>query len=218
MGISESLIHSVCPTFDRTSLAPADGIWKGCLCCIPRLPEGVWQYATCSFDEQYIGLHTNLLVWLFDYLTLRKQQVVVDGAISSQVSVVSGVPQGSVLGPLLFSIYINGITEVCITPQSHSVLYCDDVLLYHGISQSEQDLSALQLDINKLARWSDEQLLKLNPKKCNYMIMSKKRKARPNTGVSLYLEEVECFKYLCVLIQNNLTWSNLISGICSKAK
>ena len=55
------------------------------------------------------------------------------------------------------------------------------------------------------------------------MIMSKKRKTRPNTGISLYLgganlEEVECFKYLGVLVQNNLTWSNHISGICCKAK
>ena len=92
--------------------------------------------------------------------------MVVDGDIYSQVSVVSKVPQGSVLGPLLFSIYINGITEVDITLQSHRVLYYDDVLLYCGISQPKEDLFAVQSDINKLARWSDEQLLQLNVKKC----------------------------------------------------
>ena len=174
---------------------------------------------------QDIGIHTNLLTWLYDYLTLRKQQVVVDGEASDQVSVVSGVPQGSVLGPLLFSIYINDITEVYITPQSYRVLYCDDVLLYRGMSEPKEDLSALQLDINKLASWSDEQLLKLNAKKCKYMIMSRRRKAKTGTeaDVSLYLggaelEEVECFKYLGVLVQNNLIWSNHISGICTKAK
>ena len=110
---------------------------------------------------QDIGLHTNLLAWLFDYLTLRKQQVVVDGATSSQVTVASGVPQGSVLGPLLFSIYINGITEIGISPHSYRVLYADDVLLYRGISQPKEDLLTVQSDIDELDKWSEEQLLQM---------------------------------------------------------
>ena len=110
---------------------------------------------------QDIGLHTNLLAWLFDYLTLRKQQVVVDGATSSQVTVASGVPQGSVLGPLLFSIYINGIAEVGISPHSYCVLYADDVLLYRGISQPKEDLLTVQSDIDELDKWSEEQLLQM---------------------------------------------------------
>ena len=172
---------------------------------------------------QDIGLHVNLLAWLYDYLTLRRQRVVVDGATSNQVAVVSGVPQGSVLGPLLFSIYINGITEVDISPQSRRVLYCDDVLLYRGISQPQDDLTSVQSDLLKLAKWSDEQLLQLNRGKCKYMIVSKKHRATLNTGVSLCLggttlEEVECYKYLGVLVKNNLTWSDHIAGICSKAK
>ena len=172
---------------------------------------------------QDIGLHVNLLAWLYDYLTLRRQRVVVDGATSNQVAVVSGVPQGSVLGPLLFSIYINGITEVDISPQSRRVLYCDDVLLYRGIAQPQDDLTSVQSDLLKLAKWSDEQLLQLNRGKCKYMIVSKKHRATLNTGVSLCLggttlEEVECYKYLGVLVKNNLTWSDHIAGICSKAK
>ena len=90
---------------------------------------------------QDIGLSANLLSWLLDYLTQRKQQVVVDGATSNQVSVVSGVPQGSVLGLLLFSIYINGITEVSISPHSYRVLYADDVLLYVGYHSQRKNFS-----------------------------------------------------------------------------
>ena len=65
---------------------------------------GMVPYTPLMIKLQVIGLYTNLLTWLYDYLTLRKQQVVVDGEASDQVSVVSGIPQGSVLGPLLFSI------------------------------------------------------------------------------------------------------------------
>ena len=83
---------------------------------------------------QQIGLHNNLLAWMTDYLTQRKQRVVVEGATSSQALVSSGVPQGSVLGPLLFSIYIDDITGVALSPQSDLVLYADDVLLYRTIS------------------------------------------------------------------------------------
>ena len=128
---------------------------------------------------QDIGLHPSLLAWLYDYLALRKQWVdlVVDGATSNLVAVVSRVIQGSVLGPLLFSIYINDITKVDLSPQSHRVLYCDDVLLYRGISQPNEDLPSVQSDINKLAKWSEEQLLQLNQGKCKYMIISKKHRA-----------------------------------------
>ena len=117
---------------------------------------------------------------MFDYLTLRKQQVVVDGATSGQVPVASGVPQGSVLGPLLFSIYINGITEVSISPHSYRVLYADDVLLYHGISQPKEDLLTVQSDNDELEKRSEEQLLQMNPSKCKYMIISRKHKPISN--------------------------------------
>ena len=108
---------------------------------------------------QDIGLQSNLLAWLHDYLTQRKQRVVVDGAASTQCTVISGVPQGSVLGPLLFSIYINGITETSISVNSYRVLYADDVLLYRGIAEPKEDLSKVQSDIDELERWWEEQLL-----------------------------------------------------------
>ena len=168
-----------------------------------------------------IGLHVGLLEWLTDYLTLRKQQVVVNGAKSCLASVTSGVPQGSVLGPLLFSIYINDITEVPLSPTSSLVMYADDIL-YHRLIRDTCELEEVQSDVTKLEEWSDNHLLELNPQKCKSMILSKKR--CPTTrSVSLYLcgselEEVEIFKYLGVLLSRNLSWSDHISELCTKAR
>ena len=168
-----------------------------------------------------IGLHSNLLAWVTDYLTNRFQQVVVDGAFSHPAHVTSGVPQGSVLGPLLFSIYINSIAEVPLSPQSSRVLYADDTLLYQPISHPD-DFLALQSDINMIKDWSDEHLLQLNPTKCKYMILSRKKSPVLNGHTlslgSSVLEEVETFKYLGVLIKNNLSWSDHITRVCSKAR
>ena len=122
---------------------------------------------------------------------------------------------------LIVSIYIDGITEVTLSSQSCCVLYADDVLLYCAISYRE-DFLAIQSDIETLEELSDKQLLQLNPEKCKSMILSKKRQVTAES-VTLYLggtslDPVETFKYLSVLLSNNLSWSNHISGVCSRAK
>ena len=79
------------------------------------------------------GLHPILLKWICSYLTNRSQRVVVDGTASSEDHAVSGVPQGSVLGPLLFLLYINSVTYLQLLQGSKLILYADDILLYKPI-------------------------------------------------------------------------------------
>ena len=168
-----------------------------------------------------VGLNPHIIAWLSDYLTSRKQRVVVDGSISSSTEVLSGVPQGSILGPLLFLIYIDGITKVKLSNNSRLVLYADDVLIYSAISDNN-DYQLLQRDINAICDWSTEQYLTLNPQKCKSMTIS--RKMKPSTAPftlrlhNKQLEEVDQFKYLGVILNHNLSWSPHISAICTKAK
>ena len=159
-------------------------------------------------------------MWIKNYLTLRMQSVAVDGATSNPMPVLSGVPQGSVLGPLLFLIYINDITTISLSTLSQCILYADDVLLYRPITCS-YDVRAIKFDIEEVEQWADSNHLNLNPTKCKYMVISRKQCATYSFVLYLNgvpLERVEIFKYLGVLLRSNLGWSDHITMICSKAR
>ena len=92
-----------------------------------------------------------------------------EGSLSEKAHLVpqlSGVPQGSVLGPLLFLLYIDSLSHLQLSPGSKMVLYADDVLLYRSIYLIN-DYYSLQGDINKIFNWSTN-FLTLNPSKCKY--------------------------------------------------
>jgi len=101
---------------------------------------------------QQMGVPDHVLLWIASYLTCRSQRVVVNGATSQSMPVLSGVPQGSVLGPLLFLIYIDGITSIPISSGTQTVLYADDLLLFRRISRQE-DFTTLQRDIMAIEQW-----------------------------------------------------------------
>ena len=100
---------------------------------------------------QSLGVESYLLKWIHSYLTNRRQYVVLDGAKSSVLPVSSGVPQGSVLGPLLFIIYIDGVQGATLS-NSTVVLYADDMVLYKTI-QSHEDYSLIH---NVVATWIEK--------------------------------------------------------------
>ena len=97
-----------------------------------------------------LGLHPHILQWLGSYLQNRLQRVVVN---SNSLPVLSGVPQGSVLGPLLFLVYINDVLQLDLSLGARLVLYADDMLLYKPVRGAE-DLINLQSDIDKISQLS----------------------------------------------------------------
>ena len=109
-----------------------------------------------------LQLNEFILKWICDYLTQRKQRVVVNGQTSETLPVLSGVPQGSVIGPLLFLIYIDGVMSV---PQQVNKLQIT----------CQGDFDAPQEDINKLDSWTEANYLQFNISKCKYMVVSRKR-------------------------------------------
>lgn len=168
-----------------------------------------------------IGVHKHTVAWVCSYLHNRYQIVGVEGAKSQAYNVISGVPQGSVLGPLLFIVYIDGLDSVHLSGGSLS-MFADDLLLYKPI-HSVQDYSNLQVDVNSLANWLADHKLTLNTKKCKTLLISRKRKSLVSSlpPISIHnraLDKVQSYRYLGVLITSDLSWSDHISSICAKAR
>ena len=117
--------------------------------------------------KYFFGVDGRLLNFLMNYLKGRRQRVVIDGQFSTWQPVQSGVPQGSILGPLLFVLFINDIVDV-ISPDTRVLLYADDMKVWRKIN-SPQDQAALQADITNLHQWSLRNKMKFHPSKCKVL-------------------------------------------------
>ena len=147
----------------------------------------------------------------------RSQWVVIDGEESESIPVtcISCVPQGSVLGPILFLIYINDLPdEVC----SQVRLFADDTALYLTL-ESEDDSSKLQNDLNILSRWETRWDMGFNPSKCQvvHVTGSKKPVKRDYILHGQVLESVTSARYLGVDISSSLSWNPHVDRITGNA-
>lgn len=166
-----------------------------------------------------LNLPTTIFNWLQDYLTNRYQRVVYEGITSKPLPVKSGVPQGSILGPLLFLLYINDLPS-CLSPEdSNIILYADDILLYRPLI-SGSDRKLFEGDVNKIVNWISNNHLTINTAKTKCMTISRQRLTIPlQVKVNGHqIEEVESFKYLGVWISSDLSWTKHIKITCSKAR
>ena len=114
---------------------------------------------------QQAGTHGLVLEWIRSFLENRRQRVILGNTVSSWRTVTSGVPQGSILGPVLFLIYVNDLPDIV---HSTAKMFADDTKVYRQI-QNWKDAQELQ-DLIKLASWSKQWLLDFNAIKC--MVMS----------------------------------------------
>ena len=153
-------------------------------------------------------------------LSLWEKSVCVGGSSSNLQPVLSGVPQGSVLGPVLFIFYINDITNVQLMAGTMSL--CADDIMFYRVIRSAIDYQALQIDIDSLCCWTDSNLLTFNAIKCKYMIVSRKKQptlpSSPITIKAASLEHVSSYKYLGVWLTSTLNWSLQVTEVCKKAR
>ena len=119
----------------------------------------------------FFGIAGNLLKWLTNYLKDRFQRVVINGANSDWIKILAGVPQGSILGPLLFLIYGNDIT---LDIHSDIYLYADDTILMKILSDPIVDIQTINSDLDTLNYWAQQWAVSFSPTKSENMVITKK--------------------------------------------
>ena len=141
-----SIIHEILTAFDENPPVDVRGIFLD----ISKAFDKVWHEGLLYKLETY-GIEGQLLSLLKNYLENRKQRVVLNGQTSDWKKVNSGVPQGSVLGPLLFLIYINdlpdGITSIC-------KIFADDTSLFSKVLDINESANKLNTDLEKITKWA----------------------------------------------------------------
>ena len=161
------------------------------------------------------GITSNTHNWITSFLSNRKQRVSVNGALSDITDVTSGVPQGSVLGPILFLLYINDINE---NIKSSIRLFADDSIIYRKIN-SNIDHQILQTDLIQLEKWSDKWQMQFNISKCVHLPITNKTKPSSHQ-YSLFgqpLSKVTSHAYLGVKLDSKLSWAKHITEITTKS-
>ncbi len=165
------------------------------------------------------GIDGKLLDWFSSYLSSRRQKVVVNGQSSNWRPISAGVPQGSVLGPLLFLLYINDL--------AFEVKYCnirffaDDTCLFIEVDNRDGTAAKLNEDLEKINRWSQKWLVKFSPEKTKSLIISNKNDRFSNPAImfnNTLVSEVTCHTYLGLKFSYNLRWNAHIDVICTKAR
>ena len=166
-----------------------------------------------------LGVAGKSLAWFRSYLSGRFQQTICNDAISPPAKITMGVPQGSILGPLLFLVYINGIQSVL--QHSKMTMFADDMAFYCHESCPNDLQSKLNADLAANTSWLNDNKLTLNVAKSTFMIIGSNSKLSQFNDIDLMannsqLEKVTNFKYLGVTINQHLTWHDHIDQIQRK--
>ena len=159
------------------------------------------------------------LDWFRNYLTTRSQRVQFENDMSSTQAIRFGVPQGSILGPLLFVLYINNLTQ-CLENCSIN-MYADDTVMYFTNLCTSEIARVVQDDLNGVVQSMESSRLILNQSKTKSMLFGSWQNLAksPNFCIQLYgktLETVAKFSYLGVLFGENLSWKDQIEYVGNK--
>ena len=198
-----SEIHDILDNND-----PVDAIYLDCKKAFDTVPHK----RLLAKLEAY-GISGKILKWIETFLTNRSQQVIINGVLSESLPVLSGVPQGSVLGPVLFLIFIN---DLLVGISSLGKLFADDSKIYRKI-HSQEDRNILQEDLIKLQEWSQKWLLQFNEDKCKVMHIGSKQQNYEYQLNNKVLEVTTVEKDLGIYVTPNMKVATHVAKVAAKA-
>ena len=200
------LYHTFCEAIDNGREV------RVVFCDISKAFDRVWHRGLLH-KLSSVGFKGTVLRWLSSYLSERRQRVVLNGQASEWAVVEAGVPQGSILGPLLFLLYINDIVNEI---RSNIRLFADDTSLYIIVDTPDNAAEIINTDLHSIYRWLEEWLVDFNASKTFTMTVS--RKLNPPLHPPLFfnatrIQETNCHKHLGINLSKDCSWSEHIEYI-----
>ena len=172
-----------------------------------------------KMQEQF-GVRVLELKWSHSYLTNRTQVCVVDGHTSSAMEIICGVPQGSILGPLMFLLYINDLPECLLNTTSG--MYADDTLIYASSASFSELVLKLNHDLENIVKWLSQNKLQLHSEKTKVIFIGSPYNLRNKVGNEQVMinnkpvARYSSFRCLGVELDERMSWENHIDSICKK--
>ena len=183
-------------------------------CDVSKAFDKVW-HEGIVYKLRKIGITGKLLQWFENYLLERKQRVVINGQSSDYGVIEAGVPQGSVLGPLLFLIYINDLDEIV---DCNIKMFADDTCLYISVDNPLEAAQSLNDNMNNVNNWAKQWIVNFNVNKTKAMTISNRRNDHQDILFdNTALENVDAHKHLGLILTSNLSWSAHIDSIVNNA-
>ena len=205
-----NLYHILCEALDKKKEV------RIVFCDISKAFDRVW-HKGLIYKLECMGIRGILLKWFISYLDDRYQRVVIKGQKSSLGKIKAGVPQGSVLGPLLFLVYINDITNVV---NNQIRLFADDTTLFITVDDPHEAALSMNIDLENINNWATKWLVNFNAQKTKSMLVSRKLETvnPPLFFNNVQIDEVESHRHLGILLNNKLSWHQHTDNIVTQAR
>ncbi|MCG8048538.1 MAG: reverse transcriptase domain-containing protein [Candidatus Thiodiazotropha endolucinida] len=187
---------------------------KFIFCDVSKAFDKVWHDGLLHKLQKY-GIGGNLLEWFKSYLSDRKQRVINEGYKSQWDATSAGVPQGSVLGPYLFLLYINDIVD---SIQCNIRLFADDTSLF-TVVENNNSIKLLNEDLQSIAQWANQWCITLNPVKTKSMLFTRKRNPTQHNIIfnNVRINDDINHTHLGITLSSDATWTEHTNNIYDKA-
>ena len=203
------IYHNICQSFDNHQFS--------CMvfCDISKAFDRVWHKGLIYKLKQH-GIEGDFLKWLTDYLNGRQQKVIIRGCTSTFKVIQAGVPQGSVLGPLLFLIYVNDIADSLL---SLTRLFADDSSLFYSASSLDDIQGLINHDLILLSQWAKQWLVTFNPSKTEAILFTLRNFDHMPVlkFENTHIKFVESHKHLGLTLSYDGKWTDHIHNVKTSA-